>query len=237
MQLLGVRIDNILIDEALEKIEGFLNDGRQHYIVLPYAEFLVEARQDKEFCKILNKASLSLSDGFGPILFSPWFGEPLKGRVMGVDLVEAIFDKFWDKHSFFLYGAREGTAQATADKFLQKHPFTKIRGTQNGFGDEKEALEKIKKAAPEILFIALGMPKQEKWIAKNLKKLPSVKLAIGVGGSFDFISGRTRRAPKPVQKIGMEWLWRTIIYPKRIKKTWRSVGVFSYLAIKEKFKL
>jgi len=235
LYILGVRVDNLTLAESLEKIESFLTGGQQYYMVLPYAEFFVEAQQDAEFKNILNKADLSLTDGFGPVLFSPCFGEPLKGRVMGVDLIFALFDKFWDKNSFFLFGAAEGTAQATVDRLLQEHPFGKIVGMLNGFVSDDVAIEKINKAQPEILLVGLGMPKQEKWIAQNLNKLPSVKLAIGVGGAFDFISGRTRRAPKIIQMIGLEWLWRVILYPARWKKTWRSVVAFSWLAAKSAF--
>jgi N-acetylglucosaminyldiphosphoundecaprenol N-acetyl-beta-D-mannosaminyltransferase len=235
LYILGVKVDNFTLSESLEKIESFLTGGQQHYIVLPYADFFVEAQQDAEFKDILNKADLSLADGFGPVLFSPCFGEPLRGRVLGVDLIFALFDKFWDKNSFFLFGSAEGTAQATVDRLLQEHPFGKIVGMLNGFVSDEVAIEKINKAQPEILLVGLGMPKQEKWIAQNLNKLPSVKLAIGVGGAFDFISGRTRRAPKVVQLLGLEWLWRVILYPARWKKTWRSLVVFSWLAIKSIF--
>ena len=235
MYILGVKVDNFTLSESLEKIESFLTGGQQYYVVLPYADFFVEAQQDAEFKDILNKADLSLADGFGPVLFSPCFGEPLRGRVLGVDLIFALFDKFWDKNSFFLFGSAEGTAQATVDRLLQEHPFGKIVGMLNGFVSDEVAIEKINKAQPEILLVGLGMPKQEKWIAQNLNKLPSVKLAIGVGGAFDFISGRTRRAPKVVQLLGLEWLWRVILYPARWKKTWRSVVVFSWLAIKSIF--
>ena len=235
LHILGVRVDNLNLEESLDKISSFLADGRQHYIVLPYADFFVEAEKDSEFKEILNKADLSLADGFGPVLFSPCFGEGLKGRVMGVDLVLALFEKFWDKNSFFLFGAAEGTAQATVDRLLQDHPFGKIVGMLNGFVADSAAIEKINKTKPEILLVGLGMPKQEKWIAQNLSKLLSVKLAIGVGGAFDFISGRVRRAPKIVQRAGLEWLWRVVFYPSRWKKTWRSVIIFPWLAARSLF--
>ncbi len=237
MILLGVKIDNLLLDEALEKTREFLRDGHQHYIVLPYADFLVQAQKDNEFREILNKADLSLPDGIGPVLASCMIGkEALRGRMMGVDFVWALFTKFGAEHSIFLFGAKEGVAQEAAEKMAVKYPAAKIVGTLNGYVNDEEAIKAINNSGAEILLVALGMPKQEKWIYNNLKKLPAIKLAIGVGGAFDFISGRVRRAPRFVQKMGLEWLWRLFTQPSRWRKIWRSVIVFSWLVVKEKFK-
>jgi len=233
--LFGVRIDNLLIGEALEKIEAFLRDGRQHYIVLPYADFLVQARKDASFKKILNGAGLSLSDGIGPVIASHVIGEEnLRGRVMGVDLIWAIFEKLGSR-KVFLFGAKEGVAQKAAQKVWQQEPSARIVGITNGYVNDKEAIDLINRSEAEILLVALGMPKQEKWIYDNLKMMPSVKIAIGVGGAFDFISGHARRAPRVIQKIGLEWLWRLFARPSRWRKTWRSIFVFSAAVLKEKF--
>ncbi len=249
LYLLGVKIDNLSLEEALEKIEGFLGDAKippnlpfikggenQHYVVLPYAAFLVEAQEDAEFRKILNEADLSLPDGIGPVLASRMIGqEALKGRVMGVDLIWGLVERFGAEHSVFLYGAKEGVAQETAKKIAVKYPAAKIVGTLNGYMSDAEAIAVINSSGAEILLVALGMPKQEKWIYNNLKKLPRVKLAIGVGGALDFISGRVRRAPRFVQKIGLEWLWRLLTQPSHWRKIWRSVVVFLWLVIKSIF--
>lgn len=236
MYLLGVKIDNLNLGESLKKISGFLSDGRQHHIVLPYSDFLVQAQKDEKLKEILNKADLSLSDGVGPVIASYISGgEKLKSRVMGVDLVFALFAKFGAQHGIFLFGAKEGVAQGAVKNILQKVPQAKIAGTINGYVADEEAISAINRSGAAILLVALGMPKQEKWIYDNLKKMPVVKVAIGVGGTFDFISGRKRRAPKMVQKIGLEWLWRLFVQPSQWRKTWRSVVVFSWLIIKEKF--
>lgn len=230
--LLGIRLDNLSLDGSLQKISVFLNDGQQHYIVLPYADFLVQAQKDEEFRKILNEADLSLADGVGPVLASRIMGqERLKGRVMGVDLVQALFKELGAKYSVFLFGAKEGVAQEAAQKF----PQAKIAGTINGYVSDTEAISAINQSGAEILLVALGMPKQEKWIYNNLSKMPSVRLAIGVGGAFDFISGRVRRAPRFVQSAGLEWLWRLFAQPRHWRKTWRSVIVFLWLILKSTF--
>lgn len=236
MYILGVRIDNLSLEKSLDRINGFLTDGRQHYIVLPYSDFLVRAQKDEEFKRILNQADLSLSDGVGPVLASHIAGqEALKGRVTGIDLIWALFAGLGVKHGVFLFGAKEGAAQEAAKNILQKAPQAKIAGTINGYVGDEEAISAINRSGAEILLVALGMPKQEKWIYDNLKKMPNVKVAIGVGGAFDFISGRIRRAPRFMQKIGLEWLWRLFAQPSHWRKTWRSIVVFSWLAIKSTF--
>jgi len=236
LHLLGIRIDNLNLEEALNKIREFLHDGRQHYIVLPYADFLVRAQGDLEFRRILNEADLSLSDGVGPVFASYILGgEKLKNRIMGVDLIWALFEKFDAKHSVFLFGGKEGVAEGAVQNIFQKAPEAKIIGALNGFVDDEETISVINGKKPEILLVALGMPKQEKWIYDNLKKMPSVRLAVGVGGAFDFISGRIHRAPRFMQKTGMEWLWRLFCQPRQWRKTWRSVATFLWLVLKSLF--
>lgn len=278
LNLLGVCLDNLNLDEVIEKIGEFLSvakspltpllqsgeeegvsfarrGGGQHYVVLPYAAFLVEAQQDEEFRKILNEADLSLADGIGPVIASYLCGQShIKGRVMGVDLVWALVAKFGAEYSFFFFGAREGVAPEAAEKITEsclqaetglalkgglqarrRQVDAKIVGTLNGYVSDEEAIAAINASGAEILLVGLGMPKQEKWIYNNLRKMPAVRLAVGVGGSFDFISGRTRRAPRFVQKMGLEWLWRLFTQPSRWRKTWRSVVVFSWLVLKSTF--
>ena len=233
MFLLGIRIDNLNIEESLQKISGFLTDACQHYIVLPYADFLVQAQKDAELRKILNEADLSLSDGVGPVIASRILGsEKLKTRVMGVDLIWALVANFGAKHGIFLFGAKEGVAQGAARNIWQKASEARIVGMLNGYVSDEKAVGEINDKKPEILLVALGTPRQEKWIYDNLKKVPSVKLAIGVGGAFDFISGRVRRAPSFIQKIGLEWLWRLLTKPSQWRKTWRSVIVFAFLVVR-----
>ncbi|KKS91908.1 MAG: Glycosyl transferase, WecB/TagA/CpsF family [Parcubacteria group bacterium GW2011_GWC1_43_12] len=228
--ILGVRINDLPKEEVLQKIEGFLSDGKQHYVVLPYAEFLVKAKEDFEFKEILNRADLCLAEGFGVIFGSRILGQPIKNRIMGVDLVKAITDRFGQKRKIFFFGAKEGAAKKAAENLGRELNIE----TLGGFIDDSRAIQKINLSGAEILFVGLGMPKQERWIARNLPQLPRVKIAIGIGGAFDFISGRVERAPKWMQKAGFEWLWRLIIQPWRIRRIYRSVAVFLWLIIGEK---
>ncbi len=214
-EILGIKIDSLNEIEVLKKIEDFLSDSQQHYIVSPNPEFLVEAQKDAEFRNILNQADLAIPDGVG-LVYASWFlGQPVRKRLAGVDLMEMICclasQKKWP---VFLLGAKEGVAEKTAEKLIEKYPELQIE-SQN----------------PKILFVALGAPKQEKWIADNLAKMTTVKLAMGVGGAFDFISGRTRRAPKLLRKAGLEWLWRFVLQPWRAKRIFRAIIIFPWLVI------
>lgn len=227
MEILGVKIDNLDIEEVLERVDGFLNDGRQHYCVTLNPEFLVKAQKDSQFKDIINQADLSVPDGIGLILASWILGQPIKKRVVGVNLMERICQRAVQANwPVLLVGAEQGVAEKVAANLRKKY---------SGLNVEILGAVPQQGAAPKsILFVALGAPKQEKWIVKNLKQMPSVKLALGVGGAFDFISGRARRAPKLVQKVGLEWFWRFSHQPRRVKRIYDAVIKFPLLVIKSK---
>jgi N-acetylglucosaminyldiphosphoundecaprenol N-acetyl-beta-D-mannosaminyltransferase len=230
MKILGVKIDNLTIEEALQRVGQFMADDKQHYIVTPNPEFLVQAQKDKEFQQILNQADLSVPDGIG-LIFASWFlGQPLKQRLAGVDLMEKICHLASQKNwPVFLLGGREGVAEKTAENLKKKYQELQIQGLSLRDSPQRTVPE-----GQSLLFVAFGAPKQEKWIAENLKKMPSVKLAMGVGGAFDFIAGRVRRAPKILRQIGLEWFWRFIQQPWRVKRIFNAVIVFPGLVIKSK---
>ena len=224
LQILGVKLDNLNQEEVFVKIDDFLRGRKQHYLVLPYSEFVVEANQDEQFRRILNRADLSLCDGRGLFWAARFLGQPLKKQILGVELTETICQKY---SKIFLFGGRKEVVEKTAKKYGSR-----IIGWINGYQETERVIEKINQVKPEIVLVGLGMPKQEKWISQNIKKMPSVKLAIGVGGAFDFLSGQIRRAPKFLQQIGLEWLWRLIRQPWRIKRIFKAVVVFSWLVMK-----
>ena len=149
---------------------------------------------------------------------------------MGVDFV-GDFCKICEKESKSVYflGGRDGIAQKTADRLKKRFPDLKISGWLDGGINLKDCCKLIKSASPDVLFVALGAPRQEKWIYDNLREIPSVKLAIGVGGAFDFISGNVKRAPKFMRRLGLEWLWRLIIQPWRVRRIFNAVIVFPIL--------
>ena len=217
IDIFGVKIDNLTMDEALERIKGF--------VVLPYSEFIVRAQKDQEFKNILNSADFCLCEGRGLWLVARFLKKPIKESINGVDLIHNL------KGKIFLFGGKEGVARKVKEKLD-----TKVVGTEHGHQDLKKVIKKVNKAKPNILLVGLGSPKQEKWIYENLAKMPSVKMAVGVGGAFDFISGRVKRAPKFLQKIGLEWLWRLILQPWRIKRVSKGVIGLSWLVVRTKVK-
>ena len=162
----------------------------------------------------------------------------LKERVTGTDLLPKIINRSQDKKwKIFLLGAKEGIAKHVAKKFTKIYPNSQFVGYFAGSPhrhDEKEICEQINQVEPDILFIAYGAPKQEFWIHRNLFKLESVKLAVGIGGAFDFYAGKQKRAPKLFRKIGLEWLWRLVCDPKRFVRIWNATARFVKLIMKNK---
>ena len=218
IEIFGIQFDNLTMDEAVEKISGF--------VVLPYSEFVVRAQKDEEFRNILNKADFCLCESRGLYFMARVLGKRLKQKINGVELIQKL------KGRIFLLGGKEDVVKKTAEKLGDG-----VVGFEHGYQDLNKVIGKINQLKPEILLVGLGSPKQEKFIYENLKKMPSVKLAIGVGGAFDFISGRVRRAPKIVQKIGLEWLWRLILEPRRTKRVLMGVGGLIWLTFKNMLSL
>ena len=219
-EIFGIKFDNLTMEEALENIQGF--------IVLLYSEFVVRAQKDEEFRNILNSADFCLCESRGLWLMARLLGRKIKEPINGVDLIYNLVSKFEIRNSkFFLFGGTEGVVCKTKEKLGDK-----IIGYVNGYQDYSKVIEKINLLKPDVLLVGLGSPKQERFIAENLSKVPSVKLAIGVGGAFDFISGHIRRAPRFFQKIGFEWLWRLFVQSKRMKRIFKGVGGLLYLTIK-----
>ncbi|RJR32155.1 WecB/TagA/CpsF family glycosyltransferase [Candidatus Parcubacteria bacterium] len=227
--ILGVKIDNISKSECLNKIREFLQSQNQHYIVTPNPEFLVAAQKDNEFKKILNDADLSIADGVG-LKFGSFF--KIKHRITGADLMFDICKLAeQNMYSVYLVGGKQDIAKRTAYKLKEKFSDLKISGWQDGMEAQNTDVEKIKNANPDILFVAFGQVKQEKWIYENLKRIPSAKLAMGVGGAFDYISGEIKRSPYVFRIIGLEWLYRLVKEPKRIKRIYNAIIRFPFYVI------
>lgn len=208
--ILGVKISNLSYNNTLELIKKWLaNRGRMRFVVTPNPEFLVKAQNDLEFKNILNQADLAIPDGSKLIWASK---NIIKERVSGTDLMVSLCG-VCEKMGLTvgLMGGAEKVADKTAECLLKKYPTLEIKTRREPEG----SFEKI-----DVLFVALGMGKQEKWIFNNREMLKEsgVKLAMGVGGAFDYISGRVPRAPKFVRDAGFEWLFRLIRQPWRIKR-------------------
>ena len=234
--LLGVRTDNVNYDQALSLIEGLVVSGNPHQVVTVNPEFIVAAQSDDDFRSILNASSLALPDGVGLLWAARFLGHPLRERVTGTDMVQRVAALAAQKgYSLFLLGAAPGVAVATAARLCQICPGLRIAGTHAGspaLEEKDEIVRLIQRAKPDILFVAYGAPQQDKWIARNLERL-GVPVAMGVGGAFDFISGRAKRAPRWLQRVGLEWLHRLLHEPWR----WRrmlALPRFVWLAVRER---
>ena len=234
--ILGVRTDNVNYDQALSLIEGLVVSGNPHQVVTVNPEFIVAAQSDDDFRSILNASSLALPDGVGLLWAARFLGHPLRERVTGTDMVQRVAALAAQKgYSLFLLGAAPGVAVATAARLCQTHPGLRIAGTHAGspaLEEEDEIVRLIQRAKPDILFVAYGAPQQDKWIARNLERL-GVPVAMGVGGAFDFISGRAKRAPRWLQRVGLEWLHRLLHEPWR----WRrmlALPKFMWLVVRER---
>jgi len=219
VNILGVLIDNLGYDEALEKVENFIADGRKHYIVTPNPEQVMYAQNQLNFKKILNEADLAICDGVGLLWASRFLGKPLKERVSGVDLMEKICAKAAQKGwKIGLLGSTGETAKKAEDALKLSYSGLKVEFAEAG-DPGKMFDRKIRGKIPklDVLFVAYGAPKQEEWIERNLGEI-NVKAAMACGGAFDFIVGRKKRAPKILRNTCFEWLWRLVWEPWRIKR-------------------
>lgn len=239
LYILGVRVDDVTYEEAVTEIDRFVQERIPHQIVTVNPEFTVAARRDAEFCHIINNAALSLPDGVGLLWASRLLGHPLRDRVTGVDLLQRLADLASQRgYAIFLLGAAPGVAAEAARRLAERFPGLAIAGTYAGSPDpaeEHEIIDIVRSAAPDMLFVAYGAPKQDKWIARNLNRL-GAPIAMGVGGAFDFVSGRARRAPMWMRRAGLEWLHRLYREPWR----WRrmlALPAFAWLVIMERMGL
>ena len=241
INILGVELDNLSLQEVLEEIKRMLASGQQHYIVTPNPEFIVAANNNPQFAEILNYADIAVADGIGLVYAAKFLGQRLQ-RVTGVDLMAQICELAEQINcSIYLLGGEELVAAETAAEIKKYHPNLRLAGAESG-GEildpktlDQDLIDRINDAAPDILFVAFGQVKQEAWIFYHLDRLPTVKLAVGVGGAFDFISGRVSRAPGIIRQFGLEWLYRLIREPKRLPRIMRAIFVFPALIIKAKY--
>lgn len=219
IKLANISVDNITLKEALEALKGFIASKQPHLIVTPNPEIIVAAQDDKELFDIMNSANLCLPDGISMVVVSKILGKPLKERVTGIDFLlascELAAKNGW---RVFLLGGAPGIAEKVALNLISRYPDLLICGTHDGyFKDDNEIVARIKAAKPDILFAGLGAVRQEKWLKRNLNEL-GVSAAVGVGGSFDVIAGIKKRAPKWIQSLYLEWLYRLITEPGRWKR-------------------
>jgi len=221
IRILGVPVDMVNYAEALESFKKFIEKDGVSLIVTPNSEIVVNAGKNPDLMSAIEQAEMVIPDGIGLVYASKILKHPLEERVTGIDFLGKSLD-YLSKNgkTVFLFGSKPGIAAKAAEKMEETYPGLKVVGTRNGYfkpEEEEEILAEINNAAPDLLCVALGSPKQELFVLKYKDRLKT-KAAIGVGGSLDVWSGELKRAPEFYRKHGLEWLYRFIQEPSRYKR-------------------
>lgn len=221
ISILGTKISRMTTADVLEWIRVMVGQGKPRHIVTANAEIVYAAYMEKGVRALLDKADLITADGSGIVLAAGLQGKPVPERVTGVDLTERIFslaeEKGW---GIYFLGASQEVLEKAVLNVLSKHAMLRIVGYHHGYYSQQETskvVSNISEVKPDILFVALGFPKQEAFIQENMKVL-QVPLSIGVGGTFDILAGTAKRAPLLMRRLGLEWLYRLCRQPSRYKR-------------------
>lgn len=225
VKLLNTHIDNVTMNEALERIVQLIESGGRHYVVTPNVDHIIKLEKDKEFQEVYQHASLSLTDGQPLVWLSKLYGMPIKQKVSGSDLFPLLCEMAAKKgYSMFFLGAAEGVSDIAAKRLKARYPGLQVVGTcspQFGFEKDQVELERVISlvncAKPHILIVALGAPKQEKFMYRYREQL-GAPVSLGLGASLDFEAGTVKRAPAWMSKCGLEWFYRFCKEPKRMFK-------------------
>ncbi len=219
--ILGIQVDSLKMQEAVEILERWLTEDKVHTLYTPNAEILMAAQRDSELKGVLNNADMLVADGAGVVLASKILKRPVPEKVSGIDLVKRSFaHASKGKISYFLLGSKPGVAEAAAVNIVNEYPGVVIAGCRNGYFKENEEdaiIDQINASGAAILLVALGAPRQEKWIARNKDRL-RVKICAGVGGTIDVLAGTVALAPEFMRRSGFEWLFRLYREPRRAKR-------------------
>lgn len=220
--ILGIPVHAVTMDETLARIEGYMDAPRVHQIATVNPEFVMTAQSDAAFRHTLLTADLCLPDGIGLLYAARRLGQTLPERVPGSELVYRLAERAAEKGwSLFLLGAGPGVAEEAAQLLRQRYPSLRIAGTYAGtpaVEENDDIVRRINDSGATLLFVAYGAPKQDKWVECNRTNLTTVRVAMGVGGSLDFITGRAVRAPQWAQDAGLEWLYRLYKEPWRWRR-------------------
>lgn len=241
IKLFNIAIDNVDMQGAVERIDQLVKDRQNSYVVTPNVDHLVKLQHDKDFRQIYENAALVIADGMPLIWVSALFNTPLKERVTGADLFPSVCRLAAEKgYSVFLLGANTGVASEAAVNLSRAFSGLNVCGTYSpSYGFEKNENENthilslLDAAKPDILFVGVGAPKQEKWIYKYRHQY-EIPVSIGVGASFDFIAGSIQRAPRWMQRSGLEWFYRFLMEPRRLFKRYFIDGCqFFWMTLRE----
>lgn len=236
IEMMGCFIDNLSMAETLQKIDGFIQSGKPHQHVAVNVDKLVKANKDPSLRKIINDCALINVDGMPVVWASRLLGKPLKERVAGIDLYTALIQRASEKGwRVYLLGASEEVVRSVKNIHEKQSPGLQIAGYRNGYWQPEEEAAVVKSIAdsrPDLLFVAISSPKKERFLGTYQAKM-KIPFAMGVGGSFDVIAGKTKRAPLWMQQCGLEWFYRFLQEPaKMFKRYFVDDVMFFWLLIK-----
>lgn len=221
LSILGCRLDALDADAATDAIIGFAHERRGAQIITLGTEMVVHAQRDPKYRAVVNGCALSLCDTIGLLAVARSRGVELRDRVTGVELIDHLCARAAKEGiSVFLFGGAPGVAEEAARELQRRYPGLPVAGTRNGFFKPEESAEiaaQIRQSGAQILFAGMGFPRQEFWLAEHLAQT-GCGAGIGVGGSFDVISGKVERAPERWRKLGLEWLYRLVKEPHRWRR-------------------
>ena len=237
IEMMGCQIDNLSMEETLHTIERFIQSGRPHQHVVVNVDKLVKASRDVELRRIINACPLINVDGMPVVWASRLLGKPLKERVAGVDLFESLMKRSAEKGwRVYLLGAREEVVSGVKQVYMRKYPGLTVAGYRNGYWkpeEEAEVVEQIKAAQADLLFVAISSPMKEHFLGRYQAEL-KIPFAMGVGGTFDVVVGKVKRAPVWMQDAGLEWFYRFLQEPRRMFKRYFIDDMFFFwLLLKE----
>lgn len=231
VDILGVGFDRIDLPAAAARLLERLDRGERTFVITANPEFVMLARRDADVARMAREADLVVPDGTGVAVASTILGRAVP-RVPGRLLIDALVPGLAERGaSVFLLGAAPGVAERAALALRARTPALRVAGCYSGSPDHDEDTEpRVRAAAPDVVLVAYGMPKQEQWIARNLDSLPSVKVAIGIGGVLDQLAGVQKVPPALVHRLGLEWLWRLLREPWRWRRQ-RVLPLFAALVV------
>ena len=217
VDVLGVGFDNLTLDEAVERGSALLRAGGTHYVVTPNPEIVEVCRENPAAREAVNGAALVLPDGIGVIKGAAMLGTPLRERVPGIEFAARLLENMAGEGlSLYLLGAKPGVAETAAERLKERYPGLRIAGVHDGyFQEDGPIVEEIRQSGADAVFVCLGAPKQELWMAKN-GPATGAKLLCGLGGSLDVFAGTVKRAPKFWRDHGLEWFYRLCSDPRRL---------------------
>ena len=216
VDVLGVGFDNFTMDQAVAEACRLMASREGRYVVTPNPEIVELCREDEELRDIVNAADLVLPDGIGIIYGAKILGTPLRQRLPGVDFAGHLMERMArEGQTLFLLGAKPGVADRAREALEKRYPGLTIVGTHDGyFQDDAPVVEMIRRSGAQVVFVCLGAPKQERWMAEHGRDT-GAGLLVGLGGCLDVFSGEVKRAPKVFQKLGLEWFYRLLSNPSR----------------------